>query len=963
MPHSSSSVSSSGFHNAELLAPAGTLLSLIAGIQNGADAVYMGAARFGARAFAGNFSDRELTAGIDYAHAFGKKVYVTLNTLYREDELDDVMDLFSQLYEHGADSFIVQDLGLLNRLFEKYPNFQIHASTQMTIHNSYHAAFLKKYGVSRIVPARENSIEELLAIKDTGVEVETFVHGALCISYSGQCLFSGLVGSRSGNRGKCAQPCRKKYELLADGKTIRTDGQYLLSPRDLNAADNISKLMKVGIDAFKIEGRMKKPEYVAGVVSVYRKIIDRIFSSQKESLPTHAEKEKLKKIFNRDFTEGYFFSNPKNELMSRKLPYNKGLIIGKISAVNDRNAQINISLTSDLSARDGISIGDVGKNTGSDRDPRQGFMIKKMFINHKICDKAGAGDIVSIPAAFLFDHDDVPNVGDFVYKTYDDRLQRELSETLPSFEDGQLEEIVFEAYQSKSKTSISFDVEKQYLSTDQFPLSELIEKISPEKSLKINVSFSCKIQAGSPIIIAAQDFDGNTISMQSEYIIEPAQKNPVTKEQATDLLSKVGSTIYNIFSVYVSIEGDCFIPVGEFKNIRNKALQALLTVRIEKKRRTDPQKKKECTGSQKEEGCADSQNEVEYADSQKEEECTDSQNEVEYAGSQKEERCDLKLPVSILPFLQNPQVSVCVYSADDLKAALNAGADRVYISHDIFKCPVTKEEFGIPLRQLKSVLADASAQDLDKIFFRTTFVTKESYFKDLEETLLVLLELGVKNISASNLGVYEYLLSNPRFSESFKIAADAAFNIFNSDAASIFTEAGAASVLLSPEISINDIASLSRGYIFKTNSLPAFEAAVHGRQRLMVTEHPLLDAVLDKNSFKNKSFSNNGSSVPLERYVLKDSKNFSFPVLSDTTGRCFIFNSKELNAYDLLPNLKAAGVSIFRIDGIGHTPDEIFELVCLYKKGLAESETNEFYESHSKDGSEFTKGTFIRGVE
>ena len=943
MPRSSSSVSSSGFHNAELLAPAGTLLSLIAGIQNGADAVYMGASRFGARAYAGNSSDLELIAGMDYAHAFGKKIYVTLNTLYREDELDEVVALFSQLHEHGADSFIVQDLGFLNRISEKYPDFPVHASTQMTIHNSFHAAFLKKHGVSRIVPARENSLEELSAIKDTGIEVETFVHGALCISYSGQCLFSGLVGSRSGNRGKCAQPCRKKYELLADGKTIRTDGQYLLSPRDLNAADNISKLMKAGMDAFKIEGRMKKPEYVAGVVSVYRKIIDRIFSSQRESLPTPSEKERLKKLFNRDFTQGYFEGNPKNDLMSRKLPYNKGLIIGKISSVDYRNAQIRISLDSNLSARDGISIGDIGKNTESDKDPRQGFMIKKMFVNNKICDKAGPGDVVSIPAAFLFDYDDVPNVGDLVYKTYDDFLQRDLSGTIPSFGDGQLEEMIFETYQVKSNPPSLHDAEKQYVSTDRFPISELIENLSPEKTLKINVSFSCQIQAGSPIIITAQDFDGNTISMRSEYIIEPAQKNPVTKEQATDLLSKVGNTIYNIFSVYVSIEGDCFIPVGEFKNVRNKALQALLTLRIEKKRRTDP-KKMDGTASQKQGECIDFQKQNECSDSQKRDECLS------------------KSSVSILPFIQNPQVSVCVYSGDDLKAALNAGADRVYISHDIFMCPVTKEEFGIPLRQLKSALSDVAAQDLDKIFFKTPFVTKESYFKDFEETLLVLQELGIQNILASNLGVYEYLVSDPRFSNSFKIATDSAFNIFNSDAAAIFAAAGTVSVMLSLELSIDDIASLSRGYIFKTNSLPVFEAAVHGRQRLMVTEHPLLAAALDKN-FKNKPFSNTGCSVPLERYVLRDTKDFSFPVLSDTTGRCFIFNSKELNAYDLLPNLKAAGVSVFRIDGIGHTPDEIFELVSLYKKGLAESETNEYYESHSKDGSEFTKGNFIRGVE
>ena len=253
----------------ELLAPAGTIVSLLTAVSNGAEAVYMGASRFGARAYAGNFSDYELAAGIDYAHAFGKKVYVTLNTLYKDEELPFVLELFDALYRHGVDSIIVQDLGLLYRINEKYPDFAVHASTQMTVHNSYHASFLQKRGVSRVVPARENSIPELIEIKKTGMDVEIFIHGALCICYSGQCFFSSFVGSRSGNRGKCAQPCRKRYKLLRNGQTLKTDGQYLLSPRDLNASTNIEKLIAAGMDSFKIEGRMKKPEYVAGVVSVY----------------------------------------------------------------------------------------------------------------------------------------------------------------------------------------------------------------------------------------------------------------------------------------------------------------------------------------------------------------------------------------------------------------------------------------------------------------------------------------------------------------------------------------------------------------------------------------------------------------------------------------------------------------------------------------------------------------------
>ncbi|MDL2260643.1 U32 family peptidase [Methanimicrococcus sp. OttesenSCG-928-J09] len=1020
----------------ELLAPAGTLLSLLAGIQNGADAIYAGASRFSARAYAGNFSGCELAAGIDYAHAFNKKVYVTLNTLYRDDEMDDVLSLFDELYCHGIDSIIVQDLGLLSRLSEIYPDFTFHASTQMTVHNSYHARFLKRMGVSRIVPARENTIPELEAIMETGVEVETFIHGALCICYSGQCLFSSLVGSRSGNRGKCAQPCRKRYTLLVDGKTVATDGQYLISPKDLNASENIESLIDAGVHSFKIEGRMKKPEYVAGVVSVYRQIIDRVLEKRKNGKlektervkkegtgivekentkiaeksagtsrikPTATERETLKKLFNRDFTEGYFIRNPQGELMSRKLPYNKGILIGKIVQTDRRNAKINVLLSSELSAHDGISIGDIGKTMNSTEDPRQGFAIKKMYVGRSICSKAGAGETVEIPLPTPADsnrsekRETFPSVSDSVYKTFDFELQRSLTKTfIPAGKNDEesalfAEQVANDVYDSsrvqlKNSNAINTPNDTQnsslisssdssdissgpssslsssslssppssyspsylsaYLSSAVFPLAEAVEKLSSTESLSLPISFKCRLQPGNPIQITVFDENGLSVVVESEYVIEAAQKNPFSEAQARDLLFKLGSTIWQTKSAEVSVSGDCFIPVGEFKTVRNKALQALLTERILRRRRASPlnlNKKDEIEKSEK----TEMKNEDGF-----------NENSVEnYA-------------------LPDPIISVCVYSENELFAALEAGADRIYAGGDIFKDPLTRKEYGLSAEKLTAAMSKMEAADKEKIYFRTPFITKEEDFESIKACLRLLKENNISGILASNIGVYEFIQSESEFSPAFRIAADTAFNIFNSDAALLFFEQNADSVLLSPELSISEIDSLIHRAVSKSEKYPAFECAVHGRQRLMVTEHPLLQSLLAGSNLdstrKTAAVHNaeqnadiigmqSNDSIELSKYILKDAKNYQFPVLTDMKGRNCIYNSKELNAFDLLPKLRQAGVSIFRIDGLGHTSDEIFDLISHYRKGLNSDRTES--DGLSADGSEYTKGNYLRGAE
>jgi putative protease len=601
---------------------------------------------------------------------------------------------------------------------------------------------------------------------------------------------------------------------------------------------------------------------------------------------------------------------------------------------------MTVLLTSDLSAHDGISIGDIGKEMNSTEDPRIGFTVKKMYTGHQICSKAGSGETIEIPLPpqSAGERSSFPFVGDSVYKTFDFELQRDILKTFPTAgssdeeREAFIEQTVLNAYNNSDAVSRPGSTaaspspvpsSPSYSSSDVFPISEMVEKLSPAESLQIPVSFECQIEAGFPVVITVFDLCGRRVTVSSDYIVEPSQKNPFSEAQGKDILLKLGSTIYQTLSADISVIGECFVPVGEFKNIRNKALQALLNERIAGKRRPSPE-----AANPKNSG---------------------------FAGETQNLDRNPDFPA---------QISVCVYSESGLFAALEAGADRVYIGGDLFKDPLTQAEYGISADMMRGFSDKLSASDLKKIFFRTPFITKEEDFEILNSVLKSLKEIGISGISASNVGVYEFVRSNPDFSASFKIALDSAFNIFNSDAAHLFFKEGVSSVLLSPELSLPEIKKLIQSAVLKGGA-PAFECTVHGRQRLMVTEHPLLQSLL-KNEKKNEK---RNKPVSLFEYVLKDSKNYMFPVLADTAGRNHIFNSRELNAFDLLNQIRDADIMFFRIDGIGHTSDEIFSLVKHYKNGLADSKIASDQKGASKsnsgsnDGSEFTKGNFLRSVE
>ncbi|MDD3367515.1 MAG: U32 family peptidase [Lachnospiraceae bacterium] len=314
----------------ELLAPAGNYESFLGAICAGADAVYLAGRKFGARAYADNFSDEEILQAIRIAHLMNKKIYLTINTLVKEFELSDLLPFVTPFAEAGLDGVIIQDFGVFQVLRENFPKLELHASTQMTITGSLGAAFMKEQGACRIVPARELSLAEIKQIKtEVPIEIEAFIHGAMCYAYSGQCLFSSILGGRSGNRGRCAQPCRLPYKV--DGKKE----QYPLSLKDMCTVQAIPELIRAGIDSFKIEGRMKKPEYAAGITAIYRKYIDAYYAAPDKPLQISREDlDILQQLYIRtELQDGYYFRHNGREMVTIGKPSYSGCEDGLLERI------------------------------------------------------------------------------------------------------------------------------------------------------------------------------------------------------------------------------------------------------------------------------------------------------------------------------------------------------------------------------------------------------------------------------------------------------------------------------------------------------------------------------------------------------------------------------------------------------------------------------------------------------
>lgn len=514
----------------ELLSPVGNFDCLKAAVQNGADAVYFGSHLFSARAFAKNFNENELEKAINYAKLRGVKTHLTLNTLIKDEEFEQAFNVAKTAYELGIDAIIVQDIGLAKTLIQAFPKIEIHASTQMTACNLEDVNKLKQIGFKRVVLSRECSISEIQNIcKHTNIDIEVFTHGAHCISYSGQCLFSSMVGGRSGNRGMCAQPCRLPYSLYSNKNELEKG--YLLSPRDLCSLENLPNLISTGIKSLKIEGRMKSPIYVATVTKIYRKYIDLAYKYLNNEISKYEISPKdmyeLMQVFNRgNFSSGHLLDEPNRKLIFPEKPNNIGIYLGKITKYNQNKGLITTKLENLVSIGDGISF---------ENEPTKYFVSELMNKNSNIR-QANSGLI----ATFGRMKGNI-KVGDKIYKITDKNLSKE---ALDSF---------------------------------------------AKENKKTYLACSLEIHSNRKIVVNVHSLDFNLEELfEYNYIPEFATNAPITKEKIITQFNKTLNTCFEFSKININMDENLFIPTSILNDIRRTAINLIETKIINSfKRNTD----------------------------------------------------------------------------------------------------------------------------------------------------------------------------------------------------------------------------------------------------------------------------------------------------------------------------------------------------------------------------------------
>ncbi len=505
----------------ELLAPAGSFEHLKAAILAGADAVYLGGSKFGARAYAQNFSEEELVEAIYYAHLYDRRIYMTVNTLMTDSEMEEELyEFLKPYYEAGLDGVIVQDMGAIAFIRNYFPEMEIHSSTQMTITTMTGAKAAKRMGMNRIVPARELSMEEITSIRDeTGLEIEVFVHGALCYCYSGQCLFSSVYGGRSGNRGRCAQPCRLPYDVIEQDGGIRKAQNYILSPKDLCTLIYLPDVIENGLDSLKIEGRMKNTEFVAGVVAIYRKYID-YYDSLEDKSEYHVDPKDmatLEELFSRSgFTDGYFHKHNGREMMSMHLPNHQGRRIGTIQAI--KKNQITVLLSDTIHAKD-ILVIPIQK--AKDRD--EVILTVPNDLDGK---RSGKKVILNVSNARSI------KVGDGVFR--------------------------------RKNTEIYQWIENEIYMKDI--------------SRPVNVSVS--IKRGRPVSV--ESVSGEYEYTLSGPIPDIATGKPIVEADVKKQMNKTGNSPFFLNNLQIDLDDELFVPISVIKNMRQETYKQLALM-IQKK--------------------------------------------------------------------------------------------------------------------------------------------------------------------------------------------------------------------------------------------------------------------------------------------------------------------------------------------------------------------------------------------
>lgn len=527
--------------NVELLSPVGEWDSLVAAVQNGANAVYFGANEFNARMNSKNFDREELKKAIEYAKLRNVKTNLTLNILIKNNEFEKAMDLVEYAYKCGIDAIIVQDLGLAREIIKTFPDLDVHSSTQMTVYNLKDVQEIERLGFKRCVLARELSIDEIKHIcKNSNIEIEVFVHGALCISYSGQCLMSSMIGGRSGNRGKCAGTCRLPYSLLKNKQMV--DKGFLLSSKDVCTLDIIPELIKAGVKSFKIEGRMKSPEYVGLVTSVYRKYIDLAYNNREYKVENQ-DRENLMQIFNRGgFSTGYLKGKLGKDMMFKYKPNHIGVYIGQVEHYNPNKGYVKIKLDKQLFLGDSLSIKD-----GTCK-------ISELMIGNNNIKSGQKGQIVTVGRIY-----GKINNGDKAYRTVAINLNKEVE-------------------QVSNKENIKRKLECEIHIKENEPITlALADKITgykvkknglvPEKALNVGLTEDRIIKQLSKLGNTVFEIDSINVELGEMLQTSIKDLNELRREAVQELENKILQSFVREFK-------------GTYKQLKNNIIQKVDTPKV-----------------------------------------------------------------------------------------------------------------------------------------------------------------------------------------------------------------------------------------------------------------------------------------------------------------------------------------------------------------------------------------------
>ena len=856
----------------ELLSPAGCLDAAKAAIANGADAIYLGAERFNARDDGAQLTMEELAEACRLAHERGKRVYLTLNTLIKPAELSDALVLLGEAIDLGVDAAIVQDVGLTRAIQRVYPGFELHGSTQMTVHDAAGAAVMRDLGLQRVVLARENTLDDIRGIRasvpDLGLEV--FVHGALCIAYSGQCFMSGMISDRSANRGACAQSCRKDY-TLADTVTGATlDHGFLISAKDLAASEHLEEIAAAGVTCLKVEGRKKKAEYVATVTKSYREFLGRIERSE-SGIARPEESRDLVQIFSRGFTGGMFGGRAGREYITRDQPDNRGVLIGTVVAVE--RDEIIVELTEALASGDGIGL-----------EPPDGGLTSGFVV----------GNVRTV-------------------RHTDQVIRQSVRQTGPRF----------------SRTLIQ--VGCRVWRTSHAALLERARKsfaslTGPLRVRKTREDVRVFGQHGSPLKIVFKAGD-ETVELRSEIGLAPATNRSLDAVQLRAQLGRLGDTPFALAGVDDSgLAPGLFIPVSELNRLRQHAVEQL-NLRHDWAKHARLEERRTLIAAAIATPSAELIAPVANGYG------VNALLGVDFQlGGAPSPSFDI-MPNAPPPFV----LAAEVYRVTDAWDSLNAGATEITFD------PFLRHPMP-PVAHIQTLCEEATRRGAT-LRLRTPTIVRPGERKLLTKWLA----LGTPILSG-HLGLVAELAREGR-----DVVADYAANCFNQHTAAEYFRLGARRVVLSVELTTEEIAAVVAPW-----HGAGFDAVIYGRPEGMTIEHCVLSAAFDRGPYTCRDLC--VQKHPLVQ--ITDPAGYAFPVATDYACRNRLLHSRPIEASEFLPRLWNAGVRgyrmLFNVAG-----DPVADLVSGYRAALSAlsiEATPPLQSVRSIVGGEFTRGHFARAV-